>query len=290
VLAKTKLKAADTDGARQDLAAANTALNEILARELASTDTAATFNAWRVERDAAISEIERLTKLVARLEAAADEDGRQAEAAAFANRVDAQRQANEALARRIRDEAGPAIEKLLELARDVAAAALVDAALNAKLPDDVEKIASADAIARYHAPAPREVIAEKEVALWVFGSNGSILGNQDDVIPSDDGSTGFVQASHHKTRVIRRKFRSINYREAEARQPLVPFFAALRLPSPDGPGLVWDPREGLSAVAALETLKQRPAVAERETLTELVPVEPFVPSPSSSGWDRAGDI
>src|SRR5437762_4235574 len=33
--------------------AATAALDEILARELASTDTAAAFNAWRAERDAA---------------------------------------------------------------------------------------------------------------------------------------------------------------------------------------------------------------------------------------------
>ncbi len=49
-------------------------------------------------------------------------------------RADAQRKANEALARRIREEAGPAIEKLLELARDVATAEMTTAALNASYP------------------------------------------------------------------------------------------------------------------------------------------------------------
>jgi hypothetical protein len=261
-----------------------------MARELASTDTAAAFNAWRAERDAAMGEIDRLTKLATRLEATADEDGRQAEAAALVTRVDAQRQANEALARRIREEGGPAIEKLLELVRDMATAAMVDAALNAKLPDDAEKITSADMIARSRAPAQRENLSEKLVSLWVFASNGSAVGNQDDVVPTGDGSTGFIRGSQHKTHAIRRKFKSITYREAETRQPLVPFFAALRLPSPDAPALAWDPREGISAAAALEALKRRPVVAERETMTELVPVEPFIRQPASTGWNRAGHI
>jgi hypothetical protein len=57
------------------------------------------------------------------------------------------------LAGRLREVGGPAIDKLLELVRDLATAATVDAALNAKLPDDAEKIASAEMIARSRAPA-----------------------------------------------------------------------------------------------------------------------------------------
>jgi hypothetical protein len=45
MLAKTKMKIVDTEAARQDLAAANAALDAIRARELESTDTAASFNA-----------------------------------------------------------------------------------------------------------------------------------------------------------------------------------------------------------------------------------------------------
>jgi hypothetical protein len=161
---------------------------------------------------------------------------------------------------------------------------MVDATLNSARPD-AEKIASADMIARYRASAQRENISEKEVALWVFASNGSVIGNQGNAIPTGDGSTGFIRSSsQHRSRVVRRKFKSITYLDAEARQPLVPFFAALRLPSPVGPGLVWDPRDGLSAEAAIEMLNRRTAIAERETLTELVPVEPFVRQTDSTGW------
>jgi hypothetical protein len=291
MLAKTKMKAADSDSARQDLAAAQAALDEILARELESTDSPATFAAWRAERDTAIAETDRLTKLAARLEAAAGEDERSAEAAEMQKRADAQRRANEALARRIREEGAVAIEKLLELAREVAAAAMADAALNAKLPDDGGKIVSADMLARQRRPAQRENISEKAATLWVFASNGNVVGAQGDVVPTGDGSVGFLRGSQeHRTRVVRRKFKSVTYLEAESRQPHIPFFAALRLPSPDGPGLAFNPREGLSAAAAIEILKHRPESAARETLTELIPVESFIPQQDTHGWNRAGDL
>ena len=199
--------------------------------------------------------------------------------------ADAQRQANEALARRIRAEGGPAIEKLLELACDVATASMVDATLNSALPD-AEKIVSADVLARLRVPTPRENLSEKAVSVWCFAANGTVIGNQGDVVPTRDGSTGFIRGSQHRTQAVRRKFKSITYLEAESRQPLVPFFAALRLPSPVGPGLVWDPRDGLSAEGAIEMLDRRTAIAERETLTELVPIEPFVPQTDSTGWGQ----
>jgi hypothetical protein len=214
----------DIDSSRQDLAAANAALDAILARELEATDTAASFGAWRAECDAATSEVDRLTKLLDRLEAVAGEAERQAQAAALAKRADTQRQANEALARRISAEGGPAIEKLLELARDIATASMVDEALNSALPD-AERVVSADALARLRTPTPRENISEKAIDLWVFARSGAIVGNQDDVNPTRDGSTGLIRGS--QTRAVKRKFRSITYREAESRQPLVPFFAAL---------------------------------------------------------------
>jgi hypothetical protein len=292
MLAKTKMKAADLDSSRQDVAAAQAALDEILSRELEATDSPAIFAAWRAERDAAISEVDRLTKLVARLEAAAGADERATQEAEIAKRANDQRRTNEALAARIKTEGGPAIEKLLALAREVATAAVVDAAINAKLPDDAEKIVSADMQARHRPPLPRETVSERTVTLWVFAATGNVIGNQGDVTPIGDGSTGFIRSSpqQYKTRVFRRKFKSITYLEAESYQPLVPFFEALRLPFSDGPGLVWNPRDGLSTATAVEILKRGPAVAERGTLTELVPIEPFVPQREPASWGRAGDI
>jgi hypothetical protein len=97
------------------LAAAQVKLKAIQESELTSTDTAASFSAWRAECDAATSEVDRLSKWVVRLETVAGEAERQERAATMAKRADAQRQANEALARRIRVEGGPAIENYSSL-------------------------------------------------------------------------------------------------------------------------------------------------------------------------------
>jgi hypothetical protein len=121
------------DSARADLAAAQATLNAVLERELASTDTAASFDAWRRERDSAVSEVERLSKRIERLESAANDEAVNAQQAALRKRVDAQRQANQMLAQRIREEGGLAIQTLLKLAHDVAAAEIVDAELNAQI-------------------------------------------------------------------------------------------------------------------------------------------------------------
>ena len=145
-------------------------------------------------------------------------------------------------------------------------------------------------IARLRVPAQRENISEKVVSFWCFAANGNIIGNQGDVTPTGDGDRGFIRGSaQYKAQAVRRKFKSISYIEAAPREPLTPFFSALRLPSPDGPGLVWNPRSDLSAAAVVDMLQRRSDVAERETLTELVPVEPFVSQPDS-GWHRGGDI
>ena len=282
----------DLDAVRRELADAQAKLNAILARELASTDTAAAFNAWRAERDAAIAEVERLSKLIERLDSAANVDAIREQQAALQKRVDVQRKSNDVLARRIREEGRPAIEKLLELVRDVAAAAIVDAELNAKLPDDAERIQSADMLARYRPPAPREDISEKEIELWVFASNGNLVGAQDDVIGLSDGS-GYLLGSQHRTHCVRRKYRSIEYREAEARQPFNSLYEALRLPNVDGPGTAWRPRERMSPSAALEVLKRRSSNGtKRQIFTELTPVEAWGSTPVFDGghWSRAGDI
>src|SRR4051794_39003490 len=104
MLAKTtdqsalKLDHLQLDSARVDLAAAQAKLQVIQQNELAATDTAASFQVWRNQRDAALSEVDRLTKVVDRLEAIAAERFRREQLAVLQKRVDAQRQANEALA------------------------------------------------------------------------------------------------------------------------------------------------------------------------------------------------
>jgi hypothetical protein len=209
--------------------------------------------------------------VVARLEAAASEDQRREEAAAIAKRVDAQRKSNEALARRIREEGGPAIDMLLKLAHDIAAAEMADTRLNAQIPDDADRIVGADRLARYRPPAPRETVSESEVELWVFASNGNLVGAQDEVIDRCDG-TGYLTGSpEYRTQCVKRRFRSIDYLEAEPRQYYEPFYSELQLPGIDGPA--WSPRKGTSPAAILEALVRRGQRSERQVLTELVPMD-----------------
>jgi hypothetical protein len=126
-------------------------------------------------------------------------------------------------------------------------------------------------LARYRPPAPRENIAEVGVELWVFAANGNLVGAQDEVVERDDGSGYLVSSSHYRNPCVKRRFRSIEYLEAEPRRHFEPFYTELRLPSLDGPA--WSPRGGASPAAVLEALARRAEVSERQVLTELVPVD-----------------
>jgi hypothetical protein len=192
--------------------------------------------------------------------------------AALQKLVDTQRLANEKLAARIREEGGPAMHTLLKLAHDIAAAAIVDADLNAKISDDSQKLTGADMLARYRPPAPRETVSETEIDLWVFASNGSLVGNQDEVIEElADGSGHLMGSPHYRTRCVKRRFRSIEYLEPEPRQHFVPFYEALQLPCIDGPA--WAVRAGSPPAAVLEALKRRAEGTERQVPTELIAID-----------------
>ena len=201
-----------------------------------------------------------------------NEDALREQQAALRKRIDAQQQANRVLAQRIQKEGQAAIDVLLTLARDIAAAEIVDAEINAQIRDNADRIVGADMLARYRPPAPRETISETKTSLWVFAANGNLVGNQDEVQEWADGRGFLVGAPGHRTQCVRRGFRSIEYLEAEPHQHPEPFYAALRLPGISGPA--WSPRrEGASPTAILEALARRAEVPERQVLTELVPVD-----------------
>lgn len=265
---KSNKKPDPVEAARNDLAAAETRLTEIKARENEAVESAEAFAAWRRERDEAVAEVERCGKMVEQLEIALAEEAENARRAAMQKRKLDQQRASEALSHRILDEAGPAIKTLIDLARAVAADDIEVVRLNAALGED-EQIVSADMLARDRAPAPREVISEKRISLWTFASTGSIVGNQGEVIELGDG-TGRIPISNGSTPCVRREFFQTEYWEAEPRQQFRAFYAALRLPNVDGPGCVWDPVDRVRPAAALEALERR-AAGERAVLTEIRP-------------------
>jgi len=279
----------DLTGLQSELITAEKKLVDVRDRESAAIDTPTAFAAWRAERDAAIAEVERLNRLIEHREAAATEQKQRDEQAALAKKVETQRRANEALAQRIREEGGPAITTLLNLARDVAAAAVVDAQLNARLPDDADKVVGADHLARYRVPKAEEVLSEKETELWVFAANGNVVGAQGDVIEHPNG-VGELPYATFEAQCVKRAFRQVEYLEAEPRQPFEPFYA-LRLIDVDGPGMAWNPRPDVSPSAVLAALDRRSVPAERTVLTRLVPLKPW-PKPEAPrvSWNRSGDI
>jgi hypothetical protein len=150
MLAKTQKSAAplDLDAVEHDLVEAQAKLSTIDAGEPAALSSASAYDEYRAKRDAAVTEIDRLTRLRNRTVADAAEMEQQEQLAALQKKIDAQRLANEKLAARIRTEGGAAVATLLKLARDIAEAEVIDEELTAALPRDAEPIVGADRLCR----------------------------------------------------------------------------------------------------------------------------------------------
>lgn len=280
------------DAARMDLAQAEAKLQAARARENEAIDTPGMYEAWRRECADAAAEVERCSKLLEREEAQAEESERAERRAARRRAADAQNKANAALARRTMVEGRAAVETLLALLQEHAKAQVLDTRLNAQMDADEEKIVSADTLARFRAPLPREDVSETRVTLWVFEATGAVIGDQDAVREIGEGvgklNTG---RNGYETTCVKREFRQVEYREAEPRQQLQPLFSALRIPHVDRPGWAWNAREHIAASAVLDALERRDHESERPVLTELIPVEPWSPKTvPSSKFERAGDI
>ena len=105
----------DIDAIKSDLAAAQEKLTTVAGSELSAYRARAAFNTWRSERDGAISEVDRLTRLAKRLEADAADKAAREHQAAWQKRVDDQRATNKKLADRIKTEGGAAVATLLDI-------------------------------------------------------------------------------------------------------------------------------------------------------------------------------
>ena len=127
---------------------------------------------------------------------------------------------------------------LLALVRDVAEAAADDAAINAALPDDVDPLIPADFIDRGRSGLDRKELKKTRVWLWVNARGGGLIGDQDAV--TDHGnSLGRIGQGSYLVNCQRALFEQVEYFPSEpAERPLALW--QLRLPQPDGPGLVFD--------------------------------------------------
>jgi hypothetical protein len=274
--------------ARGDLAAAQKKLDTILGRQDAADQSQDKWDQWTAARDAATSDVTRLTALVSRLEATAEVARREAETAALLKQIETCRAANTAIASRLKDEGARAIFALMTLARDAAAAAAEAHRLNIALPDGVQPITIGAFAARDLPRLPRDVIAAEDQLLWVNAS-GVPVGDQDAVVEGGDG-TGTLQINRATAMTCtKRKFRSTKFRPAFIADQAGYFFSALRLPFPDRPGVAFDGSTMvLQHVAALDVEPPPPPQLHYLPIrTELVPVDPWPPAGVLTEGDRA---
>jgi hypothetical protein len=279
MLAKTPKSSAplDLDTVKRDLAEAKEKLTAVLEREAAALSSPAAFSAWCTNRDDASVQVARLTKLAERIESEAIAKAQAEKEAALAKHVDAQRAANQKLAERIRTEGGAAVETLMKLIGDVAAAAVVDEELSAQLPRD-EPIIGADMLARSRQATPREVVSEQEIQLWCFAENGNLIGDQDAVLQHSE-THGSIQGARHGIPAVRRKFKQVEYYAARSGDIGEPLWSALQLPLMDGPGAIWGDRKFHDPALVLEALAELKSGSAdgRQPMTELTPLAPYKP-------------
>jgi hypothetical protein len=129
---------------------------------------------------------------------------------------------------------------------------------------------------------PREDLAEEIIELWVDARSGEVVSNQRDVVQRTS-SIGVIGPWNR--RCAKRQFRAIDYLEEVPVQRAASIFAALRLPNLDRPGFVYDGDNVSHAGKALQVLSefgtgQRPT-PDRQTLRQLIPVEPWVRPPEA---------
>jgi hypothetical protein len=267
--------------ARADLDAARAQLTAVDAEENVALTDGAAFQAWRTKREAIVTEVERLDRLVTALQAGAEAARAHDEAEALRKRLaDARKKADD-LAGRVRKDGPRIASELLQLARDAAQQALEAKVLNANLPEGEAPIPVADILARDFGTEPRQDIASRAVELWVAESTGIVIGDQDAVV-SEDGVRGQVHVSGGtmRWRCIRRSFRETEYHPRTLSDWPGSFHQLLRLPRLDGPGVLFDgayvtteAAAALDIAAAVKPAQRQP----RPTQIELVPVDPIWP-------------
>jgi hypothetical protein len=265
--------------ARGDLAAAQKKLATVLSREEAAAASEDRWAQWVAERGTAEAEVHRLTKLVAGRESAVQEAARAAKEAEARREIDTCRAANLAIADRIRGDGARLVGDLLALARDGAAAADEANRLNAQLPAGVDPIAIGDFAARDLPQLPREVLKAEEQKLWVNIATGEPVGDQDGVVETGDGN-GIVEISHSlRIKCVKRRFVVTTFHPVTTSDHPNYFFALLRLPFVDRPGLAFDGSQVLvDDVAKMSAeLPPLPKVS-RQVRLELKPVDAWPPA------------
>ena len=271
--------------AQGELAAAQLRRDSVLAEENAATVTSVAFNRWRSERDTAIVETERLTRLVGSIETAIDDQRNTEAAEAYRKQVAAAKKRNAALARQMIDDGADITTRIRNLLREVALAEIETQAVNAlRTSADDEIVVSAEFLARGRPAVPRKDLGCGEhLMLWVFKSTGNLIGDQDGVIQIGPG-VGFLPipgSSMPHQPCVQRKYVSRRYLPAEPAEYPDPLASQLKLPDFSGGGLSWDgSRIVPTPLAVLAELERVPIQGTKRSRSEQMELEPAEPLPA----------
>jgi hypothetical protein len=274
--------------ARSDLATAQAALSAINAKENDALGTDSAFSAWRDDRAAAVVKVDRLERLIAALIAGGEVQAKFEAEEALNKRIEAARKNNAEVANRIKSEGPRLAAQLLSLARDAARSQIETGMINRELPPGVLPLRDANFLARTMPTVAREDIAEKVLSMWVRKSNGTLIGDQSDVISEDDKS-GYIELNR-STRIdcVRRRFRKIDYHPEIVQSVPENFHQFIRLPVFDLPGIGFDGsvliEEAVAAIDPDALVAPERKQSNRYVQTELVPAEDW-PAPDTNADD-----
>ncbi|MCK1595571.1 hypothetical protein [Bradyrhizobium sp. 164] len=233
------------------------------------------FASWKDEYDWRTMEKERLSVLIETLQSELErEDTAEAEIA-LRERHNRQRATNSELAQRISEKLSQINREALALLREVAAAAMEDAEINAALPAGLEPLVSAHMLARARQGRAREEIGSKRLSLWVRSDNGAIIGDPDAVEDIGNGR-GMIRrmAPLPAIRCHKALFEQISFHPAEPPVRPSPFWQ-IRLVDADGPGTIFDGTElthPSHVLAALDGVARVSEPRDRPIETEIRPV------------------
>lgn len=276
------------DAARVDLAAADRRVAEIESGEDEALDTADDHAAWKAVLADARDEVERLTRLVAKLE-------RQAEDEANERAAKAQRKL-EADAERAADAAAALLKKnhaaMVRLAHEtLEAIALADRKIgdaNHGRDPALDPLSSVEARVRGQSRLSRKVLSEKIVERWCYAHSSEIVPRDrlGHIVPTSAGhgvlhpseSHPLARSDGRPAQVFLRRFREVEYLP-EVRFPSAGALATtLNLPAiVAGDASGWTPLSSYRPNLVLERLEQLaaagPAADRREPEVELIPLD-----------------
>jgi hypothetical protein len=264
-------KAEQLARAKNELAAANAKVAAFDAAETEAAFTAEGYIAWRAERYATSVEVDRLMRLIGRLEPDVAQEELESANAELRKRYAAKKQANIELAARIREKLQQVNDIVMPLLGEVATSLQEDIDLHKALPDE-DALESADFLARGRLAVPAETVAVERVLMWAKQGTDFLTPDQNSVVELPNGK-GVIDDYMGGTRYVKSIVEKTSFQPCRPMQRPVSLLT-LRLPFADRPGYAYDGTDVVYPRDALRELsREKPIEAERPIETKLRFVE-----------------